>query len=182
MFLCITERTEPSLVPAPLRLADGWQLHAGAGAHPDQAAQPVGSRWVLTGWSQSTRCHVDTHVSIPSCRLLLPPPPTGSLLASKAKNLWQTADVTLANITNSSSSDLTKNTDILWITTNAPRAVFPAYLDSMDGYVQVVIDECNLVNRLHLILLAAEGCVLCALGTAWVWHVSGGGGGGSGVA
>lgn len=37
--------------------------------------------------------------------------------------------------------------------------------------LQVVIDSATEVNQVQLILLALEGCALCLVCTAWVWHL-----------
>lgn len=47
----------------------------------------------------------------------------------------------------------------------------PQQLHAHPVTLQVVIDTAKLVNQVQLILLALEGCALCVVCTAWVWHL-----------
>lgn len=82
------------------------------------------------------RTHAHAH-TIPAAPL----PPlrsSGSQLAGKAKVLWQTADEWNQSLANNTGVEFGDSTDLQWIVANAPSAVFPGYLQTMDNYVQVL--------------------------------------------
>lgn len=67
----------------------------------------------------------------------------------------------------------------MWVVDNWPGAVFPGYVATRDGYLEVVAEDAKTVNNQQLILLAAEGCAMCLLVVLWVAHVRGGRGRGT---
>lgn len=96
---------------------------------------------------------------------------TGNRLAAKGRGLVQNAEEWNKTYTDPETG-FGGNVELLWIVDNAPNAIFPGFLKTIDGYVQVVIDSVRSVNKIQLILLGLEGCGVCALCSAWIWHVS----------
>ncbi|KAL6762972.1 hypothetical protein V8C86DRAFT_516445 [Haematococcus lacustris] len=92
----------------------------------------------------------------------------GNQLAAKARSLLQNGEAYLRTL-GPSIADFMYNPDLLYIVTNGPNLVFEGYKSTMDIYMQIVISSSASANNLQLVLLAAEGGVLCLLCVAWVW-------------
>ncbi|KAJ9509612.1 hypothetical protein QJQ45_011248 [Haematococcus lacustris] len=92
----------------------------------------------------------------------------GNQLAAKARSLLQSGEAYLRTL-GPSIVDFMYNPDLLYIVTNGPNLVFEGYKSTMDIYMQIVISSSASANNLQLVLLAAEGGVLCLLCVVWVW-------------
>ncbi|KAJ9510605.1 hypothetical protein QJQ45_027473 [Haematococcus lacustris] len=92
----------------------------------------------------------------------------GNRLAAKARSLLQNGEAYLRTL-GPSIADFMYNPDLLYIVTNGPNLVFEGYKSTMDIYMQIVISSSASANNLQLVLLAAEGGVLCLLCVVWVW-------------
>jgi membrane protein DedA with SNARE-associated domain len=59
-----------------------------------------------------------------------------------------------------------------FVLTNGPNQIYNAYATTLDGLMQITVQQSNTVIMIHIVILAIEGVFLVLIAAGYVWYLS----------